>query len=93
MIIDSLTLVRIFEILRLIVGLTITYLALRAYQRSKIKSMLMLAISFILLTTAGMAEGILFEVLNYDIMSAAAVRSAIALGGLVGILYALRMFK
>lgn len=85
---DPLTLVRIFEGLALIVGLTITYFALRAHRRSKQGSMLILAISFLLLTIAGLAEGVLFEVLKYDILFAQAVRSAIALTGLVGILYA-----
>ena len=86
--IDPLTLVRIFEGTALIVGLTITYFALMAHRRSKQVSMLIIAISFLLLTTAGIAEGVLFEVLKYDILLAQAVRSAIALAGLLGILYA-----
>lgn len=86
--IDPLTFVRIFEGTALIVGLTITYFALKAHQRSRQVSMLIIAISFLLLTIAGIAEGILFEVLKYDILLAQAVRSAIALAGLLGILYA-----
>ena len=87
--IDPLTLVRIFEGLALIVGLTITYFAVRAYRRSRQVSMLILAISFLLLTIAGLAEGVLFEFLKYDILYAQAVRSAIAFAGLLGILYAI----
>lgn len=91
--IDPLTLVRIFEGLGLVVGLIITYLALRAHRRSKQTSMLILAISFLLLTMGGIAEGVLFEVLNYNILFAQAVRSAIALAGLLGVLYAIFNIK
>jgi hypothetical protein len=91
--IDPLTFVRIFEGLALIVGLTITYFALRAHRRSKQPSMLILAVSFLFLTIAGLSEGVLFEVLKYDILFAQAVRSAIALAGLSGILYAILNIK
>lgn len=90
MALDSLTLVRILEGAGLVVGLIITYFALKAYGRSKQKVMIVLAIAFIFLTTAGIAEGVLFEVINYDILSAQAVRSAISLAGLISILYAIR---
>lgn len=87
--VDPLTLVRIFEGLGLVVGLIITYFAFRAHRRSKQTSMLILAISFLLLTMGGIAEGVLFEVLNYNILFAQAVRSVIALAGLLGVLYAI----
>lgn len=86
---DSLMLVRIFEGLRVIVGLTIIYFALQAYRRDKSKSMVLLMIGFVLLTTAGITEGVMFDVLHFGVRDAQAARSAVALIGLLAILYAI----
>lgn len=86
---DSLMLVRIFEGLRVIVGLTIIYFAFQAYRRNKSKSMILLVIGFILLTTAGITEGIMFDILHFEVRDAQAARSAVALIGLIAILYSI----
>ena len=86
---DSLMLVRIFEGLRVIVGLTIIYFAFQAYRRGKSRSMILLVIGFILLTTAGITEGVMFDILHFGVRDAQAARSAVALIGLLAILYSI----
>ncbi|MBI2126862.1 MAG: hypothetical protein HYU02_06075 [Thaumarchaeota archaeon] len=86
---DSLMLVRIFEGLRVIVGLTIIYFAFQAYRRGKSRSMILLVIGFILLTTAGITEGVMFDILHFGVRDAQAARSAVALIGLLAVLYSI----
>jgi len=86
---ESLALVRVFEVLSLFVGLSIVYYALKAFRRSHHKPMISLAIAFLLLTTAGLVEGVLFEVFHYDLIDARVGRSALTLAGLAVVLYSI----
>lgn len=86
MALETLLLVRLIESVSLIVGLTIVYVALKAHRKSKQKSMLILALGFILLTFASLVEGLLFEVLHYDLVDSHAATAAVKAAGLITVL-------
>ncbi len=85
---DPLTLVRVLEGLRVIVGVIIVYYALAAYMRGKSRSMISLTVAFVLLTVAGITENVMFDVFQFNIRESQAARSLVAVVGLIFVLYA-----
>lgn len=90
---ESLFLVRVLEGLGLIAGLSIVYFASKAYSKSHLRPMVLLALAFLLITMASVVEGVLFEIYHFDVFDARAFRSAVMLGGLIAVLAAIYQTK
>jgi len=63
----TLDLLRIFQITILILGVIVVYYSQKGYRRTKSKSLLYLALGFLLVTIGAAVAGLLFEFLNYDL--------------------------
>lgn len=90
---EVLLLVRLLEIVTLAVGAGVIYLAYRGYIRSKVSSMLFLALGFALVTLGSLAEGILYEFFGVPLLEAHATRAALTAFGFLSILYSIYAAK
>jgi hypothetical protein len=90
---DILLLVRTLEIISLALGIAIAYFAYRAHLRNKSRSLLLLSIGFFALAAGSIAEGVLFEFLNFTLLEAEAVRAVLTIGGFLLILYSIKSLK
>lgn len=81
------------EIITLGVGMGIIYLAYRGYVRSKMQSMLFLALGFALVTVGSLAQGILYEFFAVPLLEAHATRAALTAPGFLSILYSIYITK
>ncbi len=80
---------RIAQALILVFGGVVVYSALRGYRRRNSKAMLLLAVGFGIVTIGAIASGILFEVLNADLLLVAMVQSVSQAAGFFVIVYSL----
>lgn len=90
MALETLIAVRVLEGLGLIVGLSVVYFAVKAYRRTQRGPMMILAVAFMLITAGSLVEGFMFEVLQFGFIDAHIFMSALKLGGLSAVLYAIR---
>ncbi|WP_267643096.1 DUF7521 family protein [Haloarchaeobius amylolyticus] len=77
------------KLLVIFIGTFIAYRAYTGYRDHGSEPMLYLAVGFGLISLASGIEGLLFEVVNVDIFLASTIQTAIALLGMVTILYSL----
>lgn len=74
----------------LLLGTAIAGLSLVAYARTRERVMLHLGLGFALIAFGSFLEGLLFEVLNWDLLTVHIVESAFVLAGLGTLAVALR---
>lgn len=83
--------VAIVKTLILVVGGSVTYLAYRAYQRTRDESLRLLAVGFGLIVVGVLFGGFTFEILMVDIGVGVLIESLFVLAGLSIIAYSLRV--
>lgn len=65
----TIDLLRLAQALVLIFGLIVIYYASKSYRRTKSKSMLFLAIGFAIVSVGAVLAGVLFELMNVDLLT------------------------
>ena len=85
----SIDFLRAFQLMVVILGLVIIYFATKGYMKTKSKSLLYLAVGFLFVTIGGVSAGLLFELLNYDIITVEAIQSATRVVGFIVIVYSI----
>lgn len=82
-------LLRIFQSAIVILGSVVIYFSSKSFRRTKSKSMLFLALGFSFVTTGAVVAGILFELLNYDIVAVETVQAISQTFGFILIVYSI----
>ena len=67
----------------------IVYFASKGYRKTKSKSLLFLGLGFLIVSVGAVAAGILFEVLNYDLVTVETVQAGITVAGFLVIVYSI----
>ncbi len=80
---------QIIKFLIVIMGSILVWLSYKGHQRTNRKSLLFLAAGFIFLTAGSGIEGILFEVLNFELLFSALVESILVATGFLFFIYAI----
>lgn len=70
-------------------GSILTWLSIKGYLKTRKKGQLFLSIGFIFLTAGSGIEGILFEVLHFELMSSAVIEAIIVAIGFLAFIYAI----
>ena len=87
--IGSIDYLRFFQAIIVVLGIVIVYFAVRGYRKTKSKSLLFLALGFLIVTVGAVAAGVLFELLNYDIVTVEAIQAATTVVGFLVIVYSI----
>lgn len=74
----------------LLLGTAIAGVSLLAYERTRDRVMLYLGVGFGLIAFGSFLEGLLFEALNWDLLTVHIVESAFVLAGLATLAFTLR---
>ncbi len=82
-----------FKLLVVVFGSAVVFAAYGAYRRTESIRMLFVSIGFALVTLGSLVEGILFELLGYNLMEAHIVESTLVLVGLLTLIYSLKRFS
>lgn len=77
------------RVLVLILGISIAYLALRAFRVNRSRPMLILAFGFGMVTLGMVAEGVLYEFWSLGLLEAHILESLIEIVGFLTILYSI----
>ncbi|WP_323190309.1 hypothetical protein [Halostella sp. PRR32] len=85
------TLVMASQILVILLGFTIVYIAFQGYRRNRSRPMLFIAVGFTLIIGVQAISAGVYVVFDVSELAAGAVSQAAQLSGLICILYALRM--
>lgn len=86
---DMIDLLRIEQVLILLFGGIVIYYASKGFGRSRSKSMLLLAVGFTFVVLGAGLAGILFELLNIDLITVETVQAASQAVGFFIIVYSL----
>lgn len=86
---DSIEFLRAFQIIIVVLGIVIVYFAVKGYRKTKSSSLLYLGLGFLIVTVGAVGSGILFEVLDYDIVTVEAIQSATRVIGFLLIIYSI----
>ena len=78
------------ELVVVVLGLTIAYIAYRGYRRNESRPMLFVSLGFILLVGVPAVGGMLFLFVGLGEVTAAAINRASTIAGMTSILYGLR---
>jgi len=81
------------KLIALILGSFIVYLAYKGYRRNAAKPLLYTSIGFALITLGTIAEGVLYVVVQTDIMPALATGTMITVLGFIVIIYSIYAVK
>jgi uncharacterized membrane protein (DUF441 family) len=81
------------KIVALFLGAFIVYLAYRGFRRNRSRPLLFVAIGFALITGGTLTEGILYVVIQAELLTALAVGTAITVLGFVAIIYSIYSVK
>jgi uncharacterized membrane protein (DUF441 family) len=81
------------KIVALALGAFIVYLAYRGFRRNRSKPLFYVAIGFALITLGTLAEGLLYVVVQSELLTAIAVGTAITVLGFVAIIYSIYSVK
>ncbi len=87
--VEVLTLLRIIKVTIVILGVLIVYLSGKAFLRNGSRSMLFLAIGFVLITIGSVLAGVLFEFLGYTLLEVVTIEASVMLAGFVSIIYSI----
>ena len=74
----------------LVLGASVAGVSFMAWRRTRDPLMLWVAVAFMVLALGSSAEGLLFELLNWDLLTVHTVESAAVLAGLLLLLWVLR---
>jgi hypothetical protein len=74
----------------LVLGMAIAALAVLAYRQTRDRSMLYLGVAFTLIAFGSFIEGVLFELLDWNLMTVHVVESGFVLAGLATLAITLR---
>lgn len=85
----SIDYLRVFQAIIVVLGIVIVYFAVKGYRKTKSKSLLFLALGFLIVTVGAVAAGVLFELLNYDIVTVEAIQAATTVVGFLVIVYSI----
>jgi hypothetical protein len=85
----SIDYLRVFQAIIVVIGIVIVYFAVKGYRKTKSKSLLFLALGFLIVTVGAVAAGVLFELLNYDLVTVEAIEAAITAAGFLVIVYSI----
>ena len=85
---QELFLLQIVKISIVIMGSILTWLSLKGYTRTKKKGHLFLAMGFAFLTAGSGIEGILFEILHFELLDSALIEAILVAIGFLTFIYA-----
>lgn len=85
----TLLILRVVKIALLGLGGSIAYLAWTGWRRSRDRTMLFLAVGFVLVTAGVLLQGLLFELANFGAFAADLFASVVVLAGFGAILWSL----
>lgn len=80
---------RIIQSVIILVGLVIVYYSYRGYKRTGNRSLLYLALGFTFVAIGSVAAGLLFEFLNYNLITVETIEAATRLAGFILIIYSI----
>lgn len=86
MALDSL---RVLQIMILVLGLIIVYYAAEGFRKTRSRSMLFLALGFVLISIGAATAGLFFEFLKFDLTSVAIIQSGAEVIGFFLIIYSI----
>jgi hypothetical protein len=81
------------KLVALILGTFIVYLAYKGFRRNRSSPLLYVAIGFALITGGTIAEGILYAILQSELLVALTVGTAITVVGFISIIYSIYAVK
>lgn len=85
--------VTVIKFLAVVLGTFIVYLAYKGYRRNASKPLLYVALGFALITTATMVEGILYVIVESDLLVALLASTLITVIGFIAIIYSVYSAK
>jgi len=85
--------VTVIKLLALVLGTFIVYLAYKGYRRNASKPLLYVALGFALITAATMVEGILYVIVESDLLVALLASTLITVIGFIAIIYSVYSAK
>ncbi len=80
---------RVFQSAIVILGAVVVYFSSKSFRRTKSKSMLFLAVGFAFVTAGAVVAGLLFELLNYDIVAVETIQAISQTVGFILIVYSI----
>jgi len=89
----QLDLLRIFQVAILILGVVVVYYATKGYRKTHSKSLAFLALGFVFVSIGAALAGLLFEFLNYDLISVEIIEAASEVVGFFLIVYSIIWIK
>ena len=89
MVFESIDFLRTFQVIIVVLGIVIVYFAARGYRKTKSRSLLFLGLGFLIVTVGAVAAGLLFEVLNFDLVTVDAIQAATRVVGFLLIVYSI----
>jgi uncharacterized membrane protein (DUF441 family) len=81
------------KIIALVLGAFIVYLAYRGFRRNRSRPLFYVAVGFALITGGTLAEGLLYVIIQTELLAAIAVGTAITVLGFVAIIYSIYSVK
>ena len=81
------------KIIALVLGAFIVYLAYRGFRRNRSRPLLYVAVGFALITGGTLAEGLLYVIIQTELLAAIAAGTAITVLGFVAIIYSIYSVK
>jgi uncharacterized membrane protein (DUF441 family) len=85
--------VTVIKLLALLLGTFIVYLAYKGYRRNASKPLLYVALGFALITAATMVEGILYVIVQSDLIVALLASTLVTVIGFIAIIYSVYSAK
>jgi branched-subunit amino acid ABC-type transport system permease component len=82
-------LLRVFQSAIVILGAIVVYFSSKSFRRNKSKSMLFLAIGFAFVTAGAVVAGLLFELLQFDIVAVETIQAVSQTVGFILIVYSI----
>lgn len=85
--------VTVIKLFALVLGTFIVYLAYKGYRRNASKPLLYVALGFALITAATMIEGILYVIVQSDLIVALLASTLVTVIGFIAIIYSVYSVK
>lgn len=85
--------VTVIKLLAFVLGTFIVYLAYKGYRRNASKPLLYVALGFALITAATMVEGILYVIVQSDLILALLASTLVTVIGFIAIIYSVYSAK
>ncbi len=72
-----------------LLGSLLVYVSARAYRRNKSKSMIAMALGFLIIVAGSLIEEVALEILQYSFLEAHAIENSIVAAGLLVLVYSI----